>query len=268
MNQDIAKQLIQKYNQGLLSEEEDQLLEECIEKGFIKIEDLEDLHQLNQQLDVLFDHQLSQEMRKDFFQMVESEKNKKPANPLQSLVTFLQNNLFYNPVQSFAYSLALVIIGLGFGFWISSGNSSTSNIEIAQLSAELKDMRETMLFTLLEKESISDRLKAVSLTQDMEEVSENVATALLTTLNQDENINVRLAAIEALYPYANNPTVREGLIKSIAQQDSPLVQTALAEVMVALQEKRSVNALKELLQKEQTPQEIKAKIQESIEVLL
>ncbi len=59
----------------------------------------------------------------------------------------------------------------------------------------------------------------------------------------------RLVTLEALTQYADNATVREGLVKSLASQDSPMVQVALADLMVKMREKRSVKALRTLLQK-------------------
>jgi hypothetical protein len=62
--------------------------------------------------------------------------------------------------------------------------------------------------------------------------------------------------------------VREAIIKSIANQKSPMVQLALAQLMVELQEKKSVSELRKLLQEESTPKEVKERIEESIQVLI
>ncbi len=62
------------------------------------------------------------------------------------------------------------------------------------------------------------------------------------------NVNVRLTTLEALTHFARDPVVREGLIQSILQQESPLVQAALADVMLKLQEKRAIQPFKKLLQ--------------------
>jgi len=125
-----------------------------------------------------------------------------------------------------------------------------------------------MMLTLLEKESAAQRLKAVGLTTEMNQVSDKVTNALFTTLNQDENVNVRLAALDVLKGYVKESSVRSRLIESIKVQDSPLVQVALAELMVSIQEKKSVEALKHLLRSDKTPAEVKTKISESIEVLI
>ncbi|HNP08876.1 MAG TPA: HEAT repeat domain-containing protein, partial [Cyclobacteriaceae bacterium] len=88
------------------------------------------------------------------------------------------------------------------------------------------------------------------------------------TLNEDGNVNVRLAALDALRPYVRESNVREAIIRSIASQSSPMVQVALAELMVELQEKKSVKELRKLLEEEATPKDVKQRIEESIQVLI
>jgi hypothetical protein len=124
------------------------------------------------------------------------------------------------------------------------------------------------MLSMLEKESATERLKAVSLSSDMNQVSKKVTSALFKALNGDENVNVRLAALDVLMNYAKDGDVRAELIKSISVQDSPLVQVALAELMVTLQERKSVTELKKLLKNDKTPKEVKGKIEKSISVLI
>jgi HEAT repeat protein len=95
-----------------------------------------------------------------------------------------------------------------------------------------------------------------------------VIDALFNSLNNDPNVNVRLAAIEALKNHTAKPEVRAALILSISRQDSPMVQIALADLMQAMQEKEAVPQLKKLLQQEGTNEMVKEKIQESINVLI
>jgi uncharacterized protein (UPF0147 family) len=144
-------------------------------------------------------------------------------------------------------------------------NSDKETIDI--LRDEVGDMKEMMMLSMLEKESPTERLKAVSLTEDMNQASRKVTTALLQTLNNDDNVNVRLAALDALRQYAQQGEVREALIRSIAKQDSPLVQVAMAELMEAMQAKSSVKELQKIVHDDNTPNDVKKKIQESIKVL-
>ena len=102
----------------------------------------------------------------------------------------------------------------------------------------------------------------------MSGVGPRVVGALLKTLNTDPNVNVRLTTVEALSQFTGYPEVRTGLIKSIAKQESPLVQIALVDIMIELQEKGSVGALKDLLKKQGLNDAVKGKVQQGIQVLL
>ncbi|HEY4334462.1 MAG TPA: hypothetical protein VGM89_01155, partial [Puia sp.] len=68
----------------------------------------------------------------------------------------------------------------------------------------------------------------------------------------------------ALTHYVNDPVVREGLVQSILEQDSPLMQAALADVMLRLQEKRAIHPLKKLLQQKDLNEMVRMRIQQTI----
>jgi HEAT repeat protein len=121
---------------------------------------------------------------------------------------------------------------------------------------------------MLENPSASERIRAVGYTDEMSSASRKVIDALLTTLNQDANVNVRLITLDALARLSANPIVREGLVQSISRQDSPLVQSAIADLMVKLQEKRSVKPLQKLLRKKDLNEMVKTKIEQSIQKLI
>ena len=124
------------------------------------------------------------------------------------------------------------------------------------------------MLSLLQNPSASQRIRAVSYTEEITNVDMKVISALFTTLNEDANVNVRLATLEALVKLASEPMVREGLVKSIALQDSPLMQSAIADAMVKLQEKSSVKSLQDLLHKKGLNQMVKINIEKSIQKLI
>jgi hypothetical protein len=171
----------------------------------------------------------------------------------------------WNFIPRVAFAMVLLVAGFVGGYLINVPNEKS---DVVSLTREVTDLKEMVMLSLLEKESATDRLKAVSLTSEMDQASQKVTKALIQTLNQDGNVNVRLAALDALRPYAGDGRVREALIKSIASQNSPMVQVALAQLMVDLQEKKSIKELQKLLQDEGTPGDVKQRIEESIQVLI
>ncbi len=262
-----SQQLIQKFNAGQMTAAEEAELEKLIEQGIVRLEDLTELQQLDEKLGHFYSQQLSLEMRQQFDAFLSAAKLKHSRSGWQKLRVWFSPFRFGNPVfQAFFATLCLVI-----GIFI--GNAFRKEIpveskEIAQINMQMQDIQQMLMMTLLEKESTTERLKAVNLTKTMPEVTEEVTDALLYTLNYDENTNVRLAALESLFKYADQPRVREGLVKSIVNQESPMVQLAMAEVMVALQEKGAIEPFETLMKGGKIPSEVKESIQESMEVLL
>jgi hypothetical protein len=184
--------------------------------------------------------------------------------------------LTLRPALAVACSLFLVAAGLGLGLFIHRNIPAPATPPVAQqapasdqqqlaaLTTQVHEMREMVMLSLLQNPSASERMRGVSYTEDIKNVNPNIAEALLATLNSDPNVNVRLTTLEALTHFANNPAVREGLIHSILQQESPLVQAALADVMLKLQEKRAVRPFRKLLQQKDLNKLVKTKIEQTI----
>lgn len=121
---------------------------------------------------------------------------------------------------------------------------------------------------LTSSESASSRLQGIQMAKKMEHLDNRIIEALNQTLLNDPNVNVRLSAIETMLHFADNPQVRENLIRAIPHQTSPLIQMTLAEVMIALKDKRAIQEIRELLEAQQLELEVQMKMEETIETLL
>ena len=110
------------------------------------------------------------------------------------------------------------------------------------------------------------RSRAVNLAAELPNADEQVINALIMTLNNDENLNVRLASLESLIRYADLPGVRGALIDALKDQESPIMQVAIADALVAIQEKSSIETMKSL--KENVEDElVRSKLEENIQTL-
>jgi hypothetical protein len=259
MEQERIEELLVKYNEGQADPSEIKLIEQLIEEGRIELNQLRELNVLEEQVMKLETPVPSTDLDDNFYQMLRTVKAKNKDFSWGSFFSWPE----LAPKLAFA-SVALVLGFLG-GYLLFP--SPSSNKEVAELKGEVLEMKEMVMLSLLKRESATERLKAVSLTSEMSSVSNKVTNALLQTLNNDENINVRLEALEALKPFVRDSRIRAELVRSIAKQESPLVQVALAELMVELQEKSSVKELQKILKSERTPQEVKRRIEESIKTM-
>lgn len=204
----------------------------------------------------------SANMEADFRRMLNGFKNtERPVN------TGFWKQLSFRRIH-WGYGIAMLVIGLFAGYQIhSSGNSKEMQDQFAALSEEVKGMRQTVVLSLLQNPAATERIRAVAYTEQVNSSDKKVMDALLTTLNSDPNINVRLVTLDALVLFAEDPYVREGLVRSITQQESPLVQSALADVMVKLKEQRAVQIWKQQLSEPELDQSVREKIQASMQAV-
>lgn len=258
MENEIIEELIRKFNARQATGEDIRKIEELLESGQIELSRLDDVHQLGGEIMNMEFPSPGAALDDRFYQRLALEKSARRS--------FSWRHFFSWPVLAPRLALAslALIVGVVAGYLL---HPPADERQMTQLTQQVSELREMMMLSLLERESATDRLKAVSLSQDINEASARVTSALIETLNNDENINVRLAALDALRPYARESSVRQELIRSIARQHSPLVQIALAELMVQLQARSSVGELEKIIQSDSTPADIKKKIKKSIDVL-
>ncbi len=118
--------------------------------------------------------------------------------------------------------------------------------EVAGLRREVRDMREMFALSLMQQQSASDRLRGVSYSYQMDKTDSQIRDALLEALNSDSSVDVRLAAVDALRRISTQPPVRQGFLESLQRHQAPMVQIALIDTMVELNEPKSVSVLRKL----------------------
>jgi len=201
-----------------------------------------------------------------------AEKQKKSF--LKAFIERIRDWWILQPKSQLAYGIVLLLIGAGAGFLLHRNDVPNSNvstnykIQMDSLSSQVKEMKQMMMLTLLENPSASERIRGVTFTNEIKSTNKQMLDALISTLNNDPNVNVRLVTLDALTHFADNAAVREALVQSIVRQESPLVQSAMADVMLKLQEKRAIQPLKQLLQHKELNEMVKTKIEQTINQLI
>ncbi|MFC6996344.1 HEAT repeat domain-containing protein [Rufibacter roseus] len=120
--------------------------------------------------------------------------------------------------------------------------------------------------------SASERLQMVR--QELEtdgltpEENQKVIRQLVKTMNQDNNVNVRLAACEALYKFREHPEARKAFIQALGTQTDPIMQITLIEVVTSLKEKTAVPQLQNLVGRDDLLPIVKYKAQEGLGTLI
>jgi hypothetical protein len=150
-----------------------------------------------------------------------------------------------HPVFQVGLSIMLLAGGFIAGYVMRSARNGHE--EMANLRAEVREMRQMVTISLLKQQSASERLKGVSWSSQVSRPDPEFLSTLIHTLNYDPNVDVRLAAVDALARFASYPAVRQDLVKSLTRQDSPLVQISLIDLLVQLHERQSIDVLKQLI---------------------
>jgi hypothetical protein len=135
----------------------------------------------------------------------------------------------------------------------AAGNSATTAApgaaardQIGELREEVRSLSQLVTLSLLKQDSASERLRGVSFGRQAGAGDDRVLQALLDTLGHDSDVNVRLAAVDALAPVLGRPGVRDQLLRELGRQPSQLVQIALIDQLLARDRQGAQRQLLEL----------------------
>jgi hypothetical protein len=151
-----------------------------------------------------------------------------------------------SPLVQLAGSLALLAIGFFLGAGLNRVRSQSN--EVAVMRAEVSNMRQLVVLSMLQQQSASERLQAVSYSQNEQRLDPQVLSALLHTLRYDSSVDVRLAALDALSRHAAQPQVRVGVTDALQAQQSPLVQVALIDQLLEWHDPDAIQRLRSFQQ--------------------
>lgn len=246
MNHAIEK-LLDKYYEGETSLEEERELRDFFQQDNIP-------HHL----------QLHAEQFRYF---TKSRKQQPSAGTSYRIVNQLNAQSKIRPLISWAMRIAagVTLLLVGFAGGLMYTNRASAPVETD--NAEVAAMKNALRFEQISQTSASERIQAVNQSLTLEQADEEITQILLNTMNFDENVNVRLAACQALRRFENEPQVREGLIRSLKIQTDPNVQLTLIEALVAMKEKRATVEMLRLAESKEVLDVVRLKAEEGVQHL-
>jgi hypothetical protein len=263
--QDLKEKFFELIRGDLSPEEEEKVIKD-LEKSGISRDEIKSLRSVDQLIEGMATPEPSDRMDKRFYTMLEDEKKKSLlGEPDVKVKRHFMVNLV-RPGLRIAAGIALFLLGWFASGW--SGSAPGGNKQMANLTDEVIQLKETLILTMIQQNSSVERIKAVNMVSEFDNADSQIIESLIGVLNHDSNDNVRLLALEALVKYSSVPEVREGLVKSISMQTSPMVQLRLAEVMIALSEKRALPEFEKMLQDASLNYSVRGKMNEAVAVLL
>jgi anti-sigma factor RsiW len=141
------------------------------------------------------------------------------------------------PALQAAFAASLALVGLVVGQQLPSPVET----EVEALRGEVRSMG----LALLDHQSASERLLGVESSRRV--AGPEVVNALLERVRYDSNLSVRLAAVDALRADLDRPGVAAGLALALERQESPLLQVALTDALLAAGSDPAIEAVRAML---------------------
>ena len=139
------------------------------------------------------------------------------------------------------------------------------NRNTAKYEKQLVQMKQEVALSLMESNSASKRIQAATYSKELDEANTEILYALIHMMNNDHQINVRLAAATALSKHINNEKVREALILLLEEEKNPNMQLELIQILSTILDERIAPSFKRIQEDEKTPPTIKNAIVEYTE---
>jgi hypothetical protein len=188
-------------------------------------------------------------LKKNFNELLEQETRNK-----ESKTVFFQPAV-YRVAAAIAF---LVVAGVG-GYWVVENQQQTQQQaqRIEEMEKEMRATKQLMMAMMNNDQSASQRMTGVAVAYKFEKADDEIVKVLVKTMHEDPNTNVRMAALEALGKFHEEPRVRKELIHSLSIQKDPMVQIALIQLLVTIKEKSVMNDLERITKDKNTMKAVK-----------
>ena len=265
MNCDYIQNHLIPYIDGNLSEPQKKVVEMHLEACRFCRKDLEELKQVLSGIEKIPEHKPDDKLKDNFYTMLKQEKKQIDNASWYKIDKYI----FANNRRTIGFAAAIAAMFL-LGYFIGR-TMNIENVEserIALLKNEIRETKNLVMLSMLKQDSPSQRMKAVNYAQNIKEADQEVILALVNTLENDDNVNVRIEAARALQKYPENQLARDALLNALRNQKDPVMRINLIDMLVGMQEKRAVPEIYKLLQKNEMDPVVKNKMQEGLQVLL
>lgn len=241
MEEDKLIQLLTDYLDGKLSKDEIQKVENELAINATARNTLGQLKEVLDTIDNSVDSEPSSQLQQSFETFLAAEISKKE----DSKIIFFDSIYF-----KVAAAVLMLIVAGGVGYFISERQNEN------QLIGKSEEAHSVMLAKLENQYSVSERLIGINEVYQTSADDELIG-ALIKLMNEDTNTNVRMAAIEALVKFYDEPQVKNALIDALTTQTDPLVQMELIQILVYKKEQEAVKPLENIIKDDQTLQAVK-----------
>lgn len=131
------------------------------------------------------------------------------------------------------------------------------NQQLTTLQGEIQELSSVVAMNAFDRLPASQRMEVLQMLNLQEEVTPDQIDMLMTTLQQDQNMNVRTSAALILAKHQNNTRIREFLYERILNQTDPYLRITLIRYLAENQDQEFIHLLHQLTQTENVMSEIR-----------
>ncbi len=237
MEKEKLESLLIDYIDGKLNEADRSLVEHELGKSEEAYAMYAQLREVIQVMEKSASFEPTVSLRRDFNKFLKSEIEgiQKPKGKEVS---------FQSYTYRIAAGLALVILSVSIGYQVNKNYRQEQ--ELTKLKMEMDATKQMMMALLDNQQSASQRMVGATVAYKMASMDDEIVNALARSMNEDANTNVRLASLDALSKFYQEPGVQKVLIQSLSIQKDPVVQIALIQLLVQMKEKSVVKDLEKI----------------------
>jgi len=210
----------------------------------------------------------SGQMRQRFYGMLEAYKagisgveySGSTITEKESNVKSLKPEGVYEYLKIAAVIVFMVIGSTGVIQMYRSNDLKSS--EISAMQTEILNLNKMVTISMLKGDSPSERLKGVKSISRMNYSDELLVDALFRTMEEDPNMNVRLASVDAFYSHVEKSDTREQLLGILLKETSPAIQRAIIDLVIAIKEEKAIQTFDQMLENEDLQPEIKQRLEQ------
>ncbi|MBI5769275.1 MAG: HEAT repeat domain-containing protein [Verrucomicrobia bacterium] len=196
----------------------------------------------------------SPRLRQNFYAMLEEEKNSAASVRVAAERDRRVRRIsLWGWVLSPLAAAALVALGFHVGQRQAPPAAAPApSSEVAAMRNELKELRQLVGISILQQQRgpVSSRLQEVLAAAKSDQPTEKTLTDLVNALAFDPSVNVRLRALEALFPHAENKLVSDGVLTALPREQDPLVLVELIDFLAASGNRDAAPELEKMTQNE------------------
>ncbi len=256
------KELLPGFIEGSLSRDKHEAVAEHLQSCKVCTDDMDKLINIDEMLSKVVEEETPEKVNSLFREQLEIEKLKTKINLSERIG---QKHIPLAIILRVAAGILLLVTGGFIGYFMRSQPESSN--EVSSLKQEMVEMKNLVIYSLLKQESASERIKAVSYIKEISEPEPKLIETLFNALNNDRNVNVRLAAAQALARFKDDKEVAKQIVKSLEKQTEPLVQIMLINLAVETGGNDVAPELTKLLQRPDLMDEVKSYAKKGIKTL-